>query len=184
MQGEQATVGRSKDAFGGGVLDHRGKIRILPLDTVGRPVRATPPSASSVGQLDRERVGKRTSELHHVLRRVHATVQQDHARPPAQAPIANPRAVSGDDRPRRNDVCSVPHDYLAPLRAYSAAQSDMDSSDYEVQQRAAAGRREVDPPMQVAIARWLGSWIGAGRTAAIVGWRARWRRLSMVDWSC
>jgi hypothetical protein len=39
----------------------------------------------------------------------------------------------------------------------------MDSSDDEVQRRAAAGRGEVDPPMQVAMATWLGSWIGAGK---------------------
>jgi len=33
---------------------------------------------------------------------------------PAQLPIADPRAVSGDDRPRRNDLCFTSHDGLAP----------------------------------------------------------------------
>jgi hypothetical protein len=121
MKGEQTTVSRSKDALGPSVLDQRGKILVLTPDAVRRPERATHPSTSSVGQVHRERVGKRTSELHHVLRRVYPTVQQDHARPPAQTPIADPRVVSGHDRPRRNAVCSVSHG-LARERAYSPDQ--------------------------------------------------------------
>jgi hypothetical protein len=107
---EQATVGRSKDALGRGVLDKRGKILVLALDTLGGPERATHTPTSPVGQIHRECVGERTSKLHHVLRCVCATVQQDHARPPAQTPIADPRAVSGHDRPGRNNVCFVSHD--------------------------------------------------------------------------
>jgi hypothetical protein len=114
MKGEQTTVGRSKNVFGRSVLDKRGKILVLALDAVGRPERATHPSTSSIGQVHRECVGKRTSKLHHVLRRVYAAVQQDHAWPPAQLPIADPRAVSEDDRPRRNDLCFMSHDGLAP----------------------------------------------------------------------
>ena len=84
VQGEQATVGRSEDALGRCVLDHCGKILILALDAVGGPEGATHPSTSAVGQVHRERVGQRTSKLHHVLRRICPTVQQDHARPLAQ----------------------------------------------------------------------------------------------------
>ena len=98
------------------MLDDRGKILVLALDAVGGPERATHPSASSVGQVHRVRIGKRTSELHHVLRRVHATVQQDQARSLAEPPIADPRAVSGHDRPRRDVVCSVSHHGLARQR--------------------------------------------------------------------
>ena len=91
------------------MLDHCGKILILTLDAVGRPERATHPPTSAVGQVHRERVRKRTSKLHHVLRGIYAAVQQDHARPLAQSPIADPRTVSGHHRPRRNDVCFVSH---------------------------------------------------------------------------
>jgi hypothetical protein len=94
------------------VLDNRGKILILAPDAVSGPERATHPSPPSVGQVHGEHVGKRTSELHHVLRRVYATVQQDHARPPAQTPKADPRAVGGHDRPCRNNLCFVSHDGL------------------------------------------------------------------------
>ena len=76
MQGEQPTIGRSKDALRRGVLDNRGKIFILALDAVGNTERATHPATSPVGQVHRERVGKCASELHHVMRRVDATVQQ------------------------------------------------------------------------------------------------------------
>jgi hypothetical protein len=79
MKGEQATVGRAEDALGRSVLDHPGKILVLALDAVGGPECAAHPPTSPVGQVQRERVGKRTRELHHVLRRVYATVQQDHA---------------------------------------------------------------------------------------------------------
>jgi hypothetical protein len=58
-----------------------GKILVLALDAVGGPEGATHPSTAAVGQVHRERVGKGTSKLHHVLRRVYATVQQDQARP-------------------------------------------------------------------------------------------------------
>jgi hypothetical protein len=64
---EQATVRRSKDAFGPGVLDECGKILVLALDPVGSRECATHPSTSSVGQVHREGVGKRKSELNHVL---------------------------------------------------------------------------------------------------------------------
>src|SRR5215203_609652 len=45
----------------------RGKILVFTLDALGGPERATYPPTSSVGQAYREGVGKRTSELHHVL---------------------------------------------------------------------------------------------------------------------
>jgi hypothetical protein len=81
VKGEQTTVGRPEDTLGRCVLDHCGKIPVLALDAVGGPEGATHPSTSPVGQVHRERVGKRTSKFHHVLRRVYTTVQQDHARP-------------------------------------------------------------------------------------------------------
>jgi hypothetical protein len=60
----------------------------------------------------------------------------------------------------------------------------MDLSDDEVQQRAEADRREVDPPIQVETAMWVESWparlVGEG-TAGMVGSRTRCRRPSTVD---
>lgn len=100
-------VAGPKDARGAAVLDQRGKILVLTLDAVRRPERATHPSTSSVGQVHHERIGKRTSEPHHVLQRVYATVQQDHARALAQTPIADPGAIGGHDRPRRDNLCCV-----------------------------------------------------------------------------
>jgi hypothetical protein len=126
VKGEQTAVNRSKNALCPSVLDQRGKLLVLTLDAVRRPERATHSATPSVGQVHHERVAKRTSELHHVLRCVHATVQQDHARPSAQTPKTDPRAVSGNDRPRRNAVCSVSHHRLARQRAYSPDQAVAD----------------------------------------------------------
>jgi hypothetical protein len=65
--------------------------------------------------------------------------------------------------------------------------SNMDLSDNDLQQRAEADRREVDPPIQVQTATWskagqLDWWVK--EPAGIVGSRTRSTRPTTVDQSC
>jgi hypothetical protein len=63
-------------------------------------------------------------------------------------------------------------------------QSDKNLSNDEVQQRAEADRREVDPPIPVETATWSKAGSSVWKTAGMVGSGTRCRRPSAVDPSC
>ena len=66
---------------------------------------------------------------------------------------------------------------------------DMDLNDDEVQQRAEADRREVDPPIQVEAATWskagqLDWWVKSDGKPGMAGSGTRSRRPATLDQGC